>query len=378
MAERILTWALTQPLRVALDATPLTLSSGGLSRYTTELSLALAREFPEDRYLLLSDQRFSMPSGAPANLLQGDGPRTHWERRWWLWGAGQALRRERIDVFHGTNFAVPYLKRAPSVLSLLDLSPWMDRSWHHAADRTRSRTPWLIRLNVPTMILTLSDAVRRQAIDRFGIDPSRIVAVPLAASTVFKPVAVPQSRQYFLFVGTLEPRKNLHRLLNAWREVRRERDVDLVLAGRRREDFPELAPEPGLRLLGEVPDDDLPVLYSGALAFVYPSHYEGFGLPVLEAMQCGAFVITSKDAAISEVVADAGVLAGSETELVAAMKCALERPDRVAEWRVRSLRRAKKFSWGRTARMTREVYEEAINRFGIKVERTTRPSQPPF
>ncbi|MDQ6707676.1 MAG: glycosyltransferase family 4 protein [Acidobacteriota bacterium] len=350
-------------MRVAIDATPLTLSSGGLSRYTTELSVALASEFPEDRFTLLSDQPFALPHTTSLNLLQAPGPQSRAERRWWLCGANRALRRERIDVFHGVNFSVPYLKRFPSVLSLHDLSPWMNADWHHAADRTRNRTPWLIRLGVATLILTLSEAVRRKAIERFRIAPSRIVAVPLAASDIFRPVPTPSRKPYLLYVGTLEPRKNLHQLLQAWREVRRRSDIDLILAGRTREDFPALTPEPGLTLLGEVTDADLPPLYSGALAFVYPSHYEGFGLPVLEAMQCGALVIASKDPAISEVASGAAVQAGSLEELAEAMRCAVERPEWVAGWRAKSLARARRFSWSRTARLTREVYEAAIERF---------------
>ena len=350
-------------MRVAIDATPLTLSSGGLCRYTTELTLALASEFPEDRFILISDQPFALPDTTSPNLLQAPGPRSRAERRWWLWGANRALRRERIDVFHGVNFSVPYLKRFPSVLSLHDLSPWMNAAWHHAAERARNRTPWLIRLGIATMILTLSEAVRRKAIERFRIAPSRIVAVPLAASQIFRPVPALPRKPYFLYVGTLEPRKNLHQLLEAWHEVRKRHDVDLILAGRKREDFPALAPEPGLSLLGEVADSDLPPLYSGALAFVYPSHYEGFGLPVLEAMQCGALVITSRDPAISEVASGAAVQAGSVAEMVEAMRCAVEQPEWVAGWRAKSLRRAREFSWSRTARLTREVYEAAIERF---------------
>ena len=140
------------------------------------------------------------------------------------------------------------------------------------------------------MIITPGEKVRRAAIRQFNLQPERVVAVPEAAAHWFRPVETTPASPYFLFVGTLEPRKNLDKLLEAWHEVRRHYAVDLVLAGRPRADAPELRPEPGLRLAGEVADSELPALslYSGALAFVYPSLYEGFGLPVLEAMQCGA------------------------------------------------------------------------------------------
>ena len=134
-----------------------------------------------------------------------------------------------------------------------------------------------------------------------------------------------------------------------------------MLAGRRRADAPKIAEEPGLRLAGEVKDEDLSALYSGALAFVYPSLYEGFGLPVLEAMQCGTGVIAST--AVAEAAGGAAVYADNTEALVHAMRDAVERPEWAAERRALSLARAQEFSWERTARLTRAVYEEARRRF---------------
>ncbi|HEY2016069.1 MAG TPA: glycosyltransferase family 1 protein, partial [Bryobacteraceae bacterium] len=334
--------------------------------YTSELSLALARCFPNDEIFLLSDQPFDMPACAPGNLRRGGGPRNAAERRWWLWGLDRELGRLGADVVHGPDFAVPYLARRPSVLTLHDLSPWMDERWHSAADRVRRRTPVLLELGIATMLITPTEVVRKQAIERFRLQPDRIVAIPEAAASWLRPVGPAATGRpaapYFLFVGTLEPRKNLMALVDAWREVRRRYAIDLVLVGRRRDDFPVLAEEPGLHLAGEVPDESLPGLYSGALAFVYPSFYEGFGLPVLEAMQCGAAVIASR--AVSELAGDAAIYAGTVEELTAAMRQAVERPEWLAEFRARSLQRAQLFSWDRTARQTHEVYQEALKRFG--------------
>src|ERR1035437_9935037 len=247
-------------------------------RYTLELSRALAANYAEDEYWLLSDQPFAMHA-APGNLHKGDGPRTAAGRRWWLWGLEREMMRRQVEVFHGTDFSVPYIARRPSVMTVHDLSPWLFKD---ASRRVRRRVPVLLRAHIPTMIITPSEAVRRAAIARFGIDQERVVAVPLAASNHFRPVETPP----------LERPKNIDRLIEAWREVRKSQDVDLVLAGRVRDGFAAPAPEPGLRILGAVPEEDLPALYSGAVACVYPSLYEGFGLPVLEAMQCGATVIT--------------------------------------------------------------------------------------
>ena len=230
-------------MRVAIEAASLSLSSGGLARYTSELSLALARCFPDDEFFLVSDQPFRMPSPAPANLKCGGGPRNSMERRWWLWGLARELGRLGADLVHGPDFAVPYLLRRPSVLTLHDLSPWMDERWHHAAHRVRRRTPVLLELGLATMVITPGEKVRRAAIERFrsaagargGGAGSRRPLVPPGGDRA-------RAAPYFLFVGTLEPRKNLDMLLEAWREVRRHHAVDLVLAGRRRADAPEIAP----------------------------------------------------------------------------------------------------------------------------------------
>jgi glycosyltransferase involved in cell wall biosynthesis len=239
----------------------------------------------------------------------------------------------------------------------------MDPGWHHGAKRVRRRTPVLLDLGVATMIVTPGNAVRKQAIEYFHLHPDRVVAVPEAPAPWLRHVQPPPGTPpYFLSVGTLEPRKNLLALVEAWREVRRHHSIDLVLAGRRRADAPAIAEEPGLRLTGEVPDEKLPELYSGALALVCPSLYEGFGLPVLEAMQCGAAVIASS--AVAEAAGDAAVYAGDAAAMARAMCQAIERPEWLAERRALSLARAREFSWERTARLTRQVYEEARRRFG--------------
>jgi glycosyltransferase involved in cell wall biosynthesis len=350
-------------MRVAIEAASLGLSSGGLARYTGELSLALARSFPDDEFFLVSDQAFRMPDDAPGNLKRGGSPRNAAERRWWIWGFDREMHRLGADLVHGPDFAVPYIPRRPSVLTLHDLSPWMDPSWHDGAKRVRRRTPLLLDLGIATMIITPGDAVRKQAIERFRLDPDRVVAVPEAPAPWFRRIEPPAgSVPYFLFVGTLEPRKNLLTLVNAWREVRRHHTIDLVLAGRPRADAPAIAEEPGLRLTGEVPDGKLPELYSGALALVYPSLYEGFGLPVLEAMQCGTAVIAS--GAVAEAAGDAAVYANDAIGLARAMRQAAEQPNWAAERRALSLARASEFSWDRTARLTRQVYDEARRRFG--------------
>jgi glycosyltransferase involved in cell wall biosynthesis len=336
-----------------LDGTPLTVSPGGVARYTLALAVALAEQHPEDRYSLISDQPLPSIDGAPANLET----RTFTSRRWWSAGLPRQLVQANFDVFHGTDFAVPYLPVRSAVMTIHDLSPWLEPAWQPSATRIRRRTPTLLKTGLAKMVITPSETIRRAAIDRFWLPAWRVVAIPLAASSVFRPIdAQPPTIPYFLYVGTLEPRKNLFRLINAWREVRRHTRVDLVLAGRVRDDFTPPHPEQGLLVAGAVTDEELVLRYSRAAAVVYPSLYEGFGLPVLEAMQCGALVITSRDPAILETTGgDAAVHVDANDERALAQALAAAFGD-TSQIRERALARARRFSWQATATKTREVY----------------------
>ena len=352
-------------MKIALDATPLTVPSGGVRRYTEELTRALCDTFADDQFWLLSDQKLALPFDR-RNLRAGQGPRNMLERRWWSWGLQGEISRLGIEVFHGTDFAVPYLPLRPSVMTLHDLSPWMDPEWHTESARIRNRTPMLLRLGLATMVITPSEAIRRAAMERFRLPHDRVVAVPHAASGCFMPALTPGNvTPYLLYVGTLEPRKNIGLVLDLWRALRREYPIDLVLAGRRRADFPEIVDEPGLRMLGLTPEEELPALYSGAVACLYPSYYEGFGLPVLEAMQCGAVVIASRDPAIVEVAGDGAILldVAEPARWMEAARAAVEQHEEIHELRERALARAGEFSWTKTARLTKAIYELAIQRF---------------
>ena len=335
---------------VALDGTPLTLTSGGLKRYTEELHRALQNTFPEDNYHVVSDQL------AP--------PRNPLERRWWMIGLPLRLLRIRADVFHGTNFAVPYLPVCPSVMTVHDTSPWLDPAWHANADRVRRRAPMLIRLGLATMLIVPCKAIANEVKQLFRLHPDRVAVISDAAAPGLKRTEPYTERPYFLFVGTIEPRKNVPLLIEAWRTVREHHDVDLIVAGRRRADGPVLTKQPGLHLLGEVSEPDLARLYSGSIALVYPSSYEGFGLPVVEAMQCGCPVIASRNPALMETSGGAAIHV-DPPDLPAVMSLLFANAEVRRHRAALSLMRARDFSWEHTARLTREVYAEAIRRFSV-------------
>jgi len=336
-------------MKVGIDAAPLAVPTGGITRYTAQLLKALRTAFPGDVF----------------EAVEADSS-TLVNRRWWSAGLPLRLLRDRFDLFHGTDFSVPYLPVRPSVLTLHDLSPWKKEAWRAPSTRVQQRTPALLQFGLATMVITPTEAIRREAISYFRLHPSRVVAVPLAAVEELRPLAVePRAIPYFVCLGVLEPRKNLPLLVEAWRHVRKSCPIDLVLAGRRRFDGPIITPEPGLVITGQVPDEDLAGLLSGATALVFPSSYEGFGLPVLEAMQCGCPVIASNDPALREVSGSAAIHVDCTdvAALAEAMSAMLASKELRASLRDRGLKRAAEFSWHRTACLTREVYNEARRRF---------------
>ncbi len=298
-------------MRVALDGAPLGLEAGGLRRYVEELTKALRQEFPADQF---------------EPLTPGGG-------RWWLSG----VWKHPFDLFHGTNFEVPVLPLRPAVITVHDLAPWR---YPANNPRVRRRTPWLLRLRLARFVITPSEAVRREVIAEFGWAPERVVATPLAAPEWMRPPKVTPvtGKPYFLYVGDDIPRKNVAVI----------REASRVLGVQLRE------------TRGQVPDEELPALYAGAAAVLYPSHYEGFGLPVLEAMQCGAAVITSRDPALMETAGEAA-LAVEPGDWVEAMRAMRDQPDRRREWQERAIRRAATFSWARTARATYDIYIAALH-----------------
>ncbi len=310
-------------------------SIGGLARYTSQLALSLAREYPEDQYLMLSDQPFDLPCSA-SNLQAGALPGNMLERRWWTFGLQRELRRHSAEVFHGVNFAVPFPPSIPAVMTIHDLSPWMTGSqengswvtdtWRARTARIRRRVPLLIKTGAVRHVITPSETIRAEVIRFFRIDPDMVTAIPLAAAAHFRPQPPRSRRAYFLYAGMFEPRKNVDAIIAAWSDIRSRFDIDLVIAGPRRDATAELQPQTGLEIRGEVSEAELVSLYSGAIALVYPSHYEGFGLPILEAMQCGTPAIISEDRALVETGGDAALRTGSGFTLRNAMSALLEQP----------------------------------------------------
>ena len=376
-------------MRIGIDGLPLTYVLTGIGHYTNELAQHLALGTGADDIEIISPRAFQPTVNShkerPANLRLARarvGPLTG---RWWSIGLPRYLRRHSLDVFHGTNFEVPLQKICPTVLTIHDLSMWLhaDKQEKKLVRRAHRRVPLMAR--AATRIITPTESVRQEVHQYLKIPLDTIVAVPEAARDCFRPLALAQTieirnrlgvrEDFLLFVGTIEPRKNLATLLRAFEEVLRIRrqPLQLVIAGRKGwlvdRLFDSLKRSPvaeHILLTGYLTDQDLCALYSCCAAFVYPSICEGFGLPPLEAMACGAPVIASRIPSIEEVTGsaahlftldNAGALSSAILDLLSSdlMRKTLS---------AAGAKRAAEFSWTSTARATRSVYTEAIERFG--------------
>jgi glycosyltransferase involved in cell wall biosynthesis len=378
---------------IGLDAIPLTETKTGVGHYTFELARALAAASPADEFELIYPSRY-----APIELRADDGaalPKslraTRVEvgaagRHWWSIGLPHHLRRGRVRLFHGTNYDVPLWGGRPSVLTVHDLSPFVrpETMLARGARRLRRRLPLMARR--AAHVITPTEFVRREACELLKLPPSKVTAVPEAPRAIFRPLdpagsRAPLSRlgvnnDFVLAVGTIEPRKNLATLVRAFGLIAKDAaapaDLSLVLAGRAgwlHEDFLKKVASSALRqrilFTGYVTDEELRALYSSCRAFVYPSLYEGFGLPPLEAMACGAPVVASRVGAHLEVLGEESALL-FPPEDANSLADALGRllTDEGARRRLsaRGRERAAQFTWERTARETLSVYEETLKR----------------
>jgi glycosyltransferase involved in cell wall biosynthesis len=292
-----------------------------------------------------------------------------------------------IDIFHSPFYALPKIEaiqNATKVLTVYDLIPVLYKE-KFTSSIYNNFIASINSINTnKDYILAISQNTKNDLCNHLAIDPERVFVTPLAAGENFYPAqnlsamqatlkrhSIPSS-PYLLSLCTLEPRKNLAFLVSAFVALIQENpnlDINLVLVGavgwKTQSLFTYLERHPHLKhriiLAGYIPDSDLSAIYSGALAFVYPSIYEGFGLPPLEAMQCGVPVITSNTSSLPEVVGDAGIMIDPTDEgaLCQAMLDLINNETLRTELSQKGLERAKQFSWAKCAEQTVNVYRIA-------------------
>jgi len=370
-------------LRIAIDAHSVGTGLGGNESYATNLIEALAEIDQTNRYTLYVTKREAVERFGnrwPNFSVRSTLPHTPLIRIPLTLSA--ELRRNPVDVLH-VQFTAPPFSPCPVVVSIHDLS------FEHLPQTFTWRSRKQLRITVrrtarqASQVIALSEYARNDIVETYQVRPDRISVIPLSAGDHFRPISDEEELQrvrqtygiegeYMLSVGAIQPRKNLGRLVAAYSHLRDAKPEGklpkLVLAGKcawlydeTLRAIKELALSESIILTGYVPEEDLPALYSGALCFIYPSYFEGFGLPPLEAMQCGVPVIVGNRTSLPEVVGDAGLLVDpfDVNALAAAIEKVLTDSDLRAKLSVQGLARAKIFDWRETARQTLAVYQKA-------------------
>ncbi len=365
-----------------IDVSAAVHSRAGLGRYAENLAYALAREAPERLALFHNRSRhpwaFTRLGGLPRQSVPlGYKP---WRMAVWLGqltGIGFDWLLPDAELYHATEHLLMPLHDVPTVLTVHDLIfKLLPR--HH-----KRLNYWFLNAAMPLFvrradaIITISESSKNDLIQHYGTPAEKITVVYEAAAAHFQPASpftVANARReyhlpdrFLLTVGTIEPRKNLSRLLKALVRLRvDDPDLHLVVVGTRGwlyEDFfrqiEALGLEEVVRFPGYVLDADLPAIYSAAVLLVMASLYEGFGLPVLEAMACGTPVVSSHASSLPEIGGEAACYFDpmSVDDMTAALRQALADEDLRAEMREAGLEQAAKFSWERAARETQAVYE---------------------
>ncbi|MFO1434321.1 MAG: glycosyltransferase family 1 protein [Candidatus Competibacteraceae bacterium] len=297
----------------------------------------------------------------------------------------KGAKDRRIMLYHDPNF-IPYCFDGPVVITIHDLS-MIKYPETHPADRIRA-----IGQQLPSAvaradaIIAVTEATRQEILATFDVNPQKVIAIHNGVGRHFQPLSQAETapvlhpqrlthRGYILNVGTLEPRKNLIRLARAYRSLPatlRER-YPLVIVGMKGwhyesigEELEPLIRSGHLRLLGYIPTEALPALYAGAAMLVYPSLYEGFGLPLVEAMASGTPVITSNRSSMPEVVGDVGILVEPEDEsmIAGAIRRLLEDSNEALRLQRQGLERVRQFTWERCAQQTLAVYRKVLQSTG--------------
>ena len=377
-------------MKIGIDARTICGRKTGDRSYTLGLIGGLAQVNqalgnPHEFVLYFDDEPpADLPCAVGGELMAGWSVRVvraRFARMWTLSALPRAARADALDVLH-VQYNAPRLRKPAVVTTVHDITFRLYPDWFTLKDRLV--LGWGLRATLRTAAGTLavSECTRRDLEQVYGLAPERITVTPNALANGFAPptkeateetlARLGVQRPYALFVGVLQPRKNIERMVRATIAAREEHGLDLrlVVAGKvgwKAESALEtvLAAEVAgtAQYLGYVDDEDLPALYAGAEMLLFPTLYEGFGIPVLEAFACGTPVITSNVSALPEVAGDAALLVDPRDE--AAIASAIANLTRDEDLRTRLIarghERVERFSWTRTARLTLEAYERAVS-----------------
>lgn len=367
--------------RYILDARTATGHFPGIGRYVSQLARHLVPLLAEDEQLFLLhnplETGWALPEASEkvVRVATGVSPFSLTQQ----WQIPRLLRRVSATVYHSAYFLMPYRPGVPTLLTLYDLIPEQFPQLVSPQARLLTRLNTRLALRAGSHFLAISEATRRDFLAHYSLDPAKITAVPLAADPQFTPqpeTAVAALRQklhlperYVLYLGINKPHKNLVRLVDAWAMVAQNVPdaPPLMIAGAwdaRYEGVKTAVAQHNLsqkiHFLGRIADADLPVLYSGAALFVFPSLVEGFGLPVLEAMACGTAVACANSSSLPEVGGEAAAYfdATDSQQMAAVLQELVQDEATLAELGQKGMVQAAKFSWAGTAVATLAHYRQ--------------------
>ncbi|MFQ5854596.1 MAG: glycosyltransferase family 4 protein [Anaerolineae bacterium] len=370
-------------MRIAFDGTTLRPYRTGVGYYTEHLLHHLLHEAPEDEFVVVSNRSVHTSTPLPDGVRVFEGHRFPVRNVWMQTLLPIALGAIRPNVAHFTNSIIPLAKRVPTVVTIHDMTLNLFPHLHPLRKQVLTRPLVTLAAHIADAIITVSHSARQDILRLTGMPAGRVHVIHEAAAPAFRPIrdrTLLESvrRRYglaerlILYVGTIEPRKNLPRLIEAYARLHRAGDLQhqLVCVGPHGWGYQEvqrsieaLGLRDAIRLTGYVPFADLAPLYNLSEIFVFPSLYEGFGLPVVEAMACGTPVIAAGNSSFREI-ADGAVetVDPLRTDAIAEALLRLSHDaDRRRELRRNGLLRAQEFSWSRAARETLAVYCAAID-----------------
>jgi glycosyltransferase involved in cell wall biosynthesis len=379
-------------MHIGLNAHLLSLTEtyrgAGINWYICNLLTHLPRVDHDNHYTaFLGDGRFTT-SGLALKLSRLPTSRPTVRIFWEQVVQPFALQKERVDLLHALAFVTPLFSPCPSVVTIYDLSFLLYPESFKRAKRFYLGLFTRLSARRARRIIAISESTKRDVVRRLGVSPEKVQVVYCGIDETLRPLAKDQvadfrskrglPERFVLFVGTIEPRKNVTRLIEAFADLRsfdaaQDRfaicDLRLVIGGAKGwfyEDVfarvKELGLEGEVMFPGYIPVSELPLWYNAAELLVYPSLYEGFGLPPLEAMACGTPVVAANTSSLPEVVGEAGLTVDPlDVEgLAEAMRRALSDAALRQEMRERGLQRARGFSWTKTALETVQVYRRAM------------------
>ncbi len=367
-------------MRVGIDASYLLEpNKSGVETYTLNLVRALLALPDRPELFLYAAGRDVEAADAGPLLASADRARVSSITRLWLrLRLPLLMRGDRVDLAHFPGGILPRLLPCPAVVTFYDLAAARYPELYDPADLKLYDNVLPSAAHRAAGILTISESTKRDIVSVFGVDPGRIFVTPLGVHAAFRPVPdagtvvrerFALARPYLLgCVGSGHPRKNLTAVVTAFDQLR-EPDLRLAIVGRADRDPQALAAVSAsphrdrIALLGHVPESDLPAIYSAATVFCFPSLYEGFGLPVLEAMACGTAVVCSDTSSLPEVVGDAAltVTPGDPGALAAAVASLLHDDARRQALCAAGRARAAQFTWEETARLTVAAYRAILD-----------------